>query len=147
MATVSIKFDGGKELLGALNQLSARLSKKLLMEALTEAAEPLRDRMEVNAPVSAEAPHLRDVIVIRPARGLDVRETAVAVGATKAGFYGSLQEFGTAHHAAQPWARPAFEATHQECLRVLSDVLWRELAGRGISRGMATADMTVEGEV
>jgi hypothetical protein len=68
------------------------------------------------------------------------------VGATRGGFYGSFQEFGTAHHAPQPWARPAFDATHQTSLRVFADALWRELAGRGIQRGSSSVEVPVEGE-
>jgi HK97 gp10 family phage protein len=144
--TTSLRFEGGKALATALSGLSARVSKKLVLEALHEAAEPMRDRMEANAPVSAEAPHLRDVIVVRTSRGKDAKESAVAVGATRGGFYGSFQEFGTAHHAPQPWARPAFDATHQTSLRVFADALWRELAGRGIQRGSSSVDVPVEGE-
>jgi HK97 gp10 family phage protein len=143
----SFRMDGGKELVKALNQLSHRVSKKILLESLHEAAEPIRKRMEQNAPVSPEAPHLRDVMVIRTSRGEDARETAVAVGPTRAGFYGSFQEFGTAHHAPQPWARPAWEATSGQALQILGAAIWRELAGRGISRGMATATVPVEDEV
>jgi HK97 gp10 family phage protein len=74
------------------------------------------------------------MMVVSNARGFDLNEQGVAVGPTKAGFYGSFQEFGTAHHAAQPFARPAFDLTAQQSLQILVAVMWRELARRGISR-------------
>jgi HK97 gp10 family phage protein len=147
---VTLRFEGGQQLAAALKGLPSRVSKRMLLEALRQAAEPLRDRMEQNAPVGPDAPHLRDMVVVGPSRGQDAREAAVAVGATRAGFYGSFQEFGTAHHAAQPWARPAFDATYQQVLRALADEIWIELSARGIRRpsgGDGFDGVAVEGEV
>lgn len=140
-----LKFEGGKELAAALAQLPARVSRRFLLESLEESAEPMRDRMESLAPRSPDAPHLRDQMVISRARTEDAREAAVVVGPTKRGFYGSFQEFGTAHHAPQPFARPAFDQTFAISLQILSQALWRELASKGISR-TATAEAVVEGE-
>jgi HK97 gp10 family phage protein len=127
----TFRFEGGRELAAEFNRLSKRLSKQVLTEALKEGAEPMRKRMEMNAPVGPDAPHLRDAMVISTSRGQDAQEAAVAVGATRGAFYGSFQEFGTAHHAPQPWARPAFDQTHQESLAIFAKAAWRSLAARG----------------
>lgn len=143
---MTLRFEGGVALAHALDRLSKRVSARVRLEALKEVAEPMRDRMEVRAPVGPDAPHLRDRMVIGASRGQDAKETAVAVGATRGGYYGSFQEFGTSEHAAQPWARPAFDETWRQALSDLSGVLWRELAGRGIQRPMAVDEGPVAGE-
>lgn len=145
----SMRLEGGSDLAKALSGLSARVSTRLVRESLEEAAEPMRDRMEQLAPVGDPPTHLKDQIVIsRTKDGLtDARETAVAVGPSKRAFYGSFQELGTAHHAAQPFAAPAFDQTWNQSLAIFSEALWRELAGRGIRRGMIEAPTAVEGEV
>lgn len=140
MSTGAIKmrwhFEGGKELAANLETLSKALSRKIQREALMEAAEPMRSRMSELAPRSntSSAVHLADDIVIAPARGQDQQEVAVAVGPSPQTFYGSFQEFGTARHEAQPFARPAFDEEVDEALDILAAALWRELAARGISR-------------
>lgn len=143
---MSLTMHGGKDLAKALDALSAKVSKRLLIEALTEAAEPMRQSMARHAPVDPGKPDLRDTMTINRSRGEDVREAAVAVGPSKAGWYGSFQEFGTKHHGAQPFVRPAFDETAQQCLNVLGEVLWRELAGRGVHRPTVIAEGPVIGE-
>ena len=140
-----MRFDGGADLARNLAQLSTRLSRKIQREALEEAAEPMRRRMDLGAPRSDDAPHAADTMTISNARGQDAREVAVAVGPSKAGFYLSFQELGTAHNPAQPFARPAFDEVSPQSLRILSAALWREMAGRGIARSVS-APTTVQGE-
>lgn len=146
----SLTFGGGKQLAAALGELPARVSKRLLLASLAEASEPLRLEMEQRAP--RESGQLSEAMVVRPARTRDQRETAVAVGASRRGYYGSFQEFGTAHVTPQPWARPAFEATWRTCLKILSDALWTRIAAkrdRGEAGGFSSVSSasTLEGEV
>jgi HK97 gp10 family phage protein len=145
---VKMTFTWDGQALGkALEQLRPRVAKRVQREALAEAAEPLQKRMEQLAPRGdPKSPNLGREIVIAHVRGVDVQETTVAVGPSRRAFYGGFQEFGTAHHAAQPFARPAFDAVAPESLRILSAVMWRELAGRGVSRS-GTAPSVVGGEV
>ena len=145
----SARLEGGADLAKALSQLSARVSTRLLRESLVESAEPMQERMSELAPFDPEDPptHLREEIVVQVIRGEDRREVAVAVGPSKRAFYGGLQEFGTAHHAAQPFARPAFDQTWLQSMQILSSSLWRELAGRGINRPTVSAPTTVQDEV
>lgn len=42
-------------------------------------------------------------------------------------FYGLFQEFGTAHHAAQPFMRPAFEQSKEQALIEMTDSLRRRI--------------------
>lgn len=139
------EFTGGQELQKALDSLPARVSKRFQLEALEHAAEPMRRQMEMLAPVEPGKPDLRDTIVISRARGVDAKETLVAVGPSRKGWYGSFQEFGTAHHAPQPFVRPAFAQKAGEAMRRLAADIWVSLAGRGIQR-TSTANVVVMGE-
>jgi HK97 gp10 family phage protein len=137
-----LKFEGGEALAKALGSLSQGVSRRIQREVLKDAAEPMRREMAILAPHEPGAPDLRDSMTISSARGEDEQEVAVAVGPSKAGFYGSFQEFGTAHHSAQPFARPAFDAKASESLRLIGQGLWRELAAKGVGRAR-----TVEGPI
>jgi HK97 gp10 family phage protein len=134
---VTVRFEGGAELAAALRKLSTRISRRIAHECLVEAAEPMRRRMSSLAPHEPGKPDLRDTIVISRARGEDAQESAVAVGPSKFGFYGSFLEFGTKQMAAQPFARPAFDQTHEQSLQILGAACWRELAARGVSRSIS----------
>ncbi len=129
-----VSVAGDKDLMKALNALGERLKKQHLQDALEDAAEPIRARMEALAPTGDEAPHIKDHIGISPAtkvEGVRLHEdqAAVAIGPTKGFFYGWFLEFGTAHMPAQPFVRPAFDAEHQGALRRLAGVIWNRLKG------------------
>ena len=49
------------------------------------------------------------------------------VGPTKRAGQGMLQEFGTAHHAAQPFMRPTWDAYGAEAGVVMRDALANEI--------------------
>jgi len=143
---ISVKFEGGKELIAALNTLSKAMSKRVLIEGLKDAAEPMRRRMALMAPKGdPEGVNLRESIAVMTSRGQDAQEAAVAVGPTRSAFYGSFQEFGTSHHAAQPFARPAFDYEKDNSLQILAKALWRELAARGVNKGTVVSDGPISG--
>jgi len=140
MAMMSQAFEGGAAMVRNLEKLAQPMQRQIKIDALKAAAEPMRDRMELLAPVSFEGdPHLADNIIIGTlterqleARGRD-SETVIEVGPAggKTGndfFYGFFLEYGTAHMPPQPFARPAFDQTAQQALDILSDELWFAIA-------------------
>lgn len=144
------RFEGGRELEAALSQLSTRLSRKIVTEVLHEAAEPLRMDARRMAPHAPGEPDLRDHIETMTGRAGErsygtFTGPLVAVGPTKGFFYGFFQEFGTRHHGAQPFMRPAFDANVPKALDILSRGLWRELAARGMGVRSQTVDAPIEG--
>lgn len=141
----TLSFEGSAELQKALEQLPARVSKRFQLEALEHAAVPMKRSMEMKAPHEPGKPDLKDSITISRTKGEDRQEMAVAVGPSRAGWYGSFQEFGTAHHAPQPFVRPAFEEQAGAALQRLSADIWASLAGRGIQRSV-TVPTAVIGE-
>lgn len=145
MAAVSVKWEGGTELLKALQQLPLRVGKRFQREALVHAAEPMARAMSRYAPRgNPHPPNLKDEILIRNSRGKDAQETAIAVGPSTRAFYGGLQELGTAHHPAQPFARPAFDEKSGEALRRFADDVWASLASRKIFRPTAIGEAVSE---
>lgn len=147
---VTMKFEGGAELAKALEGLSARVSKRMLREALEDAAEPMRRSMAAMAPREPGAPDLADHIVISTARvkkvaGDESQSAAVAVGPAREFYYGLFQEFGTSFHGAQPFVRPAFDGAVSRTISEMARALWTALAARGISRS-ATSDAPIQGE-
>jgi HK97 gp10 family phage protein len=142
---MGLTFEGGPALAKALASLSQGVSRRIQREVLREAAEPMRREMAVLAPHEPGAPDLRESMTISPAKGEDEQEVAVAVGPSRKAFYGSFQEFGTAHHGAQPFARPAFDSKVSTSLDLIGKGLWRELAGKGIGRAR-TIQTPVQGE-
>jgi HK97 gp10 family phage protein len=145
---VKMRFEGGAELAKAFQQLTTRVSKSTLRNALEDAAEPMRRRMSEMAPREPGAPDMADNIVISTARTKSfegVQSAAVAIGPEKRFFYGFFQEFGTVHHGAQPFVRPAFDGGVTRALSDIARSLWTALASRGISRS-STLDTDVEGE-
>lgn len=133
---VSVAFEGGAELAQALDRLSVRISKSIMRDALLEAGEPMRRTAARFAPYEPGAPDLKANIGIAAIRGDDM--ATVAIGPTRGFFYGLFQEYGTSRHGAQPFMRPAFDMEAPRALDLLGRALWRELAGRGVSRRVTT---------
>lgn len=130
-----LKFElqGASEFKRLLDELPGRASKQVQREILEHAAEPMRQDMEDTVAYEPGKPDIRDDMVISTARGQDSKETAVAVGPNRRGFYGSFLEFGTAHMAAQPFARPAFDRNYGQALEIMRDEIWFALK-HGIDR-------------
>lgn len=147
----TMEFSGGQELAAQLAQLPFALSLSIRIEALKKAAEPIRSRAESLAPRSGESKrHLQDNIVIQAVTRVGSTEGGrweqkegeawVAVGPKKAFFYGIFQEYGTVHHRAQPFMRPAFDGGGPAALPILGEELWKAIQASlpgSFSTGMA----------
>jgi HK97 gp10 family phage protein len=145
---IAMRLEGVSELVQAFDGLPKRLTNRALYELLTDAAEPMRASMASFAPREPGAPDIADNIVIsKTRRKADVRdgqEVAVAIGPSKGFFYGFFQEFGTVHHGAQPFARPAFDSEWETALEIIRTDLWTILAGHGIHRPTVNAPTSVQ---
>lgn len=134
---MKVRFEGGAELARELNALPLRVSKSFRRAALVAGAEPIRQNMAQMAPREPGAPDLADNIVISNAKADGLQDndlaTAVAVGPEKKFYYGYMQEFGTIHHGAHPFARPGFDAGVTSALAIISKATWMALAKRGVT--------------
>jgi HK97 gp10 family phage protein len=129
---VTMKVEGAEKLAKSLETLSARVSRKVLMDALRAGAEHVRAAASRFAPREPGAPDLAENIGVSNARP-DSGNAAVAIGPTKHFFYGKFQEDGTTRHGAQPFMRPAFDSEIQNALRTIRNRVWESLAKRGVS--------------
>lgn len=127
------QLEGASEFAKLLEALPGRASKQVQREILEHAAEPMRKDMADTVAYEPGKPDIRDHMATATARGEDANETAVAVGPTKEGFYGSFLELGTAHMAPQPFARPAFDRNVDGSLEIIGDEIWFALK-HGIDR-------------
>ena len=90
-------------------------------EGLKVAGEPMRQAASANAPKGATG---------RLAEGIKLIKTdkhEVSVGPDR--YYGYFQEFGTKHHAAQPFLRPAYEQERQPTVSRFSEFMKRIIEG------------------
>lgn len=147
---ITMRFEGGQELERALGQLSLRLGKKILNEALREGAEPIRKAAAAKAPRSSDSEHIAENIGISNARPQQLEDrgdiaAAINIGPVKGFAYGLPLEIGTVKAPAQPFMRPAFDTQVDRALKIIGDAAWRELAGKGIGR-FSTVATPIESE-
>lgn len=130
-------MEGFSELEAELEKLTSAAGKGALRRALKKSAEPLAEKMR--AAVPRDDNDLAESIAVSTKlsprqRGLHrklVRDDKASVEM----FVGAgplpqahLQEFGTIHHAPQPWARPAWDNDQHAMLARLKDELWAEVS-------------------
>lgn len=135
----SHRMTGYDELLQTFRRMSETVQRDVSVDALKDAAEPMRAEAAALAPRSKGAgPHMADHIVVAEtgfgiSDGPDV--STVAVGPTKEFFYAEFQERGTAHHPAHPFMRPAFDTQQGAVKKRLADAFRRALhAAIGVVR-------------
>lgn len=114
---IGVTVGGHVELAKRLEALSSKMRRQTLLTALRVAGLPILRMMEQLAPFDTEGPppHLKFEMGMQPLRSLDgVRtgdtDAALAIGPSAQLRYEGFQEFGTAHHLPQPFARPAWDA-------------------------------------
>ena len=119
------RLEGARETERALRRLPRQVQGRIEMNALRQGAKPIREAAQDRAP--KDTGELEEEIIVRGRRRQG--ETVVRIGPSKKAFQGMLQEFGTEHHPAQPWLRPAFDEKVAEALDRIGEFL-----GRGIER-------------
>jgi len=131
---ISVKVEGADKLMKALNELPTRVSRNVQREALKAGGELIRQHAASIAPREPGRPDLADNIGMAVAR-LEDGSVGLAIGPGPSFFYGYFQEFGTRHHKAQPFMRPAWDAEQAKALKVISAEMWTALIRRGAGSG------------
>lgn len=141
MARTVVRIDGLAELNRALGELPKATGKSVLLRVLREAGEPIAAAMRARAP-SDPTDKLPD---IKPSIGVGTKLSARQAKLHKKMFrndkaaaemfagvfripHAHLQEWGTVRHAAQPFARPAWDATKDQALDIVVSGLGEEIA-------------------
>lgn len=113
---------GMDEFKGKLEQLELTVRRQLLIDAAKAGAKILLEEARRRAPTDTGA--LAAGMTLRVSGGeSDIYEATVDVGPSKKTWYGFMQEFGTKHHAAQPFLGPALEASRDQIISAMKDKL------------------------
>lgn len=133
MTKVTVKIEGLREIDRALGQLPKSTAKAALRRVLKEAGEPMARAARSKAPI--EDYHLHESIDVSTRlnsrqRGLHREQGGRAfqemfVGTNNPA--GVQQEFGNERHGPQPFMRPAWDATKQQTLDMIANLLWGEI--------------------
>src|SRR5688500_7814828 len=114
---MGMRIEGGAELAAKLRAMPERVSRRVQREALTIAAEPIREHAASIAPRRPGAPDLAEHIVISNARSQE-GGVAIAVGPSteqrsdqdrRYDVQGVFVEYGTNDTPAQAFLRPALD--------------------------------------
>ena len=131
--TITVKVAGLKEVQAALRALPNATAKNIMRRVLLKRAGPVAEAARALVPVHEG--HLRNSIHVstrltRRQRGRhrkvdrDDVEVFVGPGSDPAAH---LQEFGSSHHAAQPFMRPAWDRTKDDLLEGVGADMWAEI--------------------
>lgn len=132
----TMKIEGFKELEKELEQLSKAMGRGVLRRALMKAAKPMAERMEQLAPrdegTLAESITASTKLTKRQQRKhrrmFKDERASVEVFVGAGGLTQAItQEFGTPHHAPQPFVRPAWDAESKPTLERLKGEIRQEL--------------------
>ncbi len=126
------KFEGGAQLIRALDDIKRSTARRKMIGILKAAAEPVRLNMARFAPRgTAWGVHLADSMVITTIRSTTAalatagpEDVTVAVGPTKDKFYGFFLQYGTIHIGPQPFASEGLEAGTKPAFRILAAGFW-----------------------
>jgi HK97 gp10 family phage protein len=136
----TVKLEGLREVKAALQRLRATTETSIIKQVLSARAEPIAETARRLAPV--EHGDLRDGIVVSDRltarqRGLHQKrgpnEVEVFVGAGPHP-QAHLQEFGTSHHPAQPFMRPAWDQHKEKALEGIVADFWAAIK-KALARG------------
>lgn len=131
--TVTVKVEGLRELDRTLGELPKATAKSTLRRVLKEAGEPIARAARDRAP--RHDLHLYESIDVstrlnRRQRSLHKDQSSptfqeMFVGTNNPA--GVQQEFGNERHGAQPFMRPAWDATKRQALHIIENLLWTEI--------------------
>ena len=109
-----VKVSGLEDLVATLREHGHDVRAGLEMVGRS-GAEVLRAEMSKRAPVRTG--YLREHIGIGDAKIDEAKgQITIPVGPNNKAFYGLFQEFGTRHHPAQPFMRPAADESQAQVL-------------------------------
>ena len=137
---VTVKLEGLREVKATLQRLRATTETSIIKQVLSARAEPIAETARRLAPV--EHGDLQGGIVVSDRltarqRGLHQKrgpnEVEVFVGAGPHP-QAHLQEFGTSHHPAQPFMRPAWDQHKEKALEGIVADFWAAIK-KALARG------------
>ena len=142
---VTVKIEGLREVDAALGQLGKATGRNVMRRVAIKRLQPIADEMKANAPVDQS--DLRDSIIVttkNPKRNRKRSEVEAHAGPGRHP-QAHLQEFGTAHHAPQPFARPAWDGGKDALLEGVADDFWTEIGKAAARQAKKAARLAARG--
>ena len=135
MASQTFRVEGLAELKDALAELPKATGANVLRRALLKAGKPIEQAARSMAPVATGALALSISTVpaspskmTRTGKAAYDKQSKVEVLVEAGPVPQAItQEFGTVHHAAHPFMRPAWEANKFRALEDIKSELWNEI--------------------
>lgn len=131
MARQVIRVEGLRELERALAELPRKTGKNVLKRTLMKAGEPIEKDAAQRAPElvgTLKRSVTTSQKLTRRQKKAHTKESAVEVFVGAGGLpQAHLQEFGAAHHAPQPFLRPAFDSNKMRALETIKTDLAAEI--------------------
>ena len=121
MTQPALSISGLDELKRKLIAVANKTRGKFVVSALAAGAAEVLEEAQRLAPF--DTGELAQDIQTRVAKRSSTM-AVVLVGNTRRIYYAHMQEFGTAHHAAQPYLRPAFDAKKVKAFETIGAVFW-----------------------
>jgi HK97 gp10 family phage protein len=170
---VTVKVEGLRGIKDALAELPKATGKNVMLRVLKQHAEPIADAARQLAPVD-QGDLKRSIRVLARKAGGDAGKAAFAEamrsGASRAEAgqaaraanrsaknavevaigpgrhpQAIMQEFGTHHHAAQPFMRPAWDRYREELLPSIGKAMWDEIEAAVSRRARKLAKAAAKG--
>lgn len=126
-AVIDISIFGDKQLSAKLSAMVPKVQKKITRQALRQGAKRVRDEARRLAPVDSGA--LKKSLKVRAAKnlrrgsfGLSVltgTRAELGISPEAKFYYPAVLEYGGRGHEAQPYLRPAMDATRAEVLGLI----------------------------
>jgi HK97 gp10 family phage protein len=123
-ASVTVQWTGAKELEAKLRDMGPKIAQRLGDKALRKGASLIVSDAKSRAPVGFTKKLRKSITAITNNRGVDADQRRVTIGfrmptSRRAHF----QEFGTVKQAAQPFIRPALDASGGPALDLMGVTL------------------------
>lgn len=132
-----VHIEGYEDLRRKFRQLSAGMQKTALRSMLRSAATPVLKEAVRLAPTDEF--DLKEAIAMTVSVKQTEASAAVGVKRKQAGAparYAHLQEFGTVHHRAQPFLRPALDNRKGEAIQAFADAVKKQINRLALKAGI-----------
>lgn len=107
----------GDSLIKALGQFPGNIQKNVMVGAIRASANVVRDRAREIVPIDTGTLKKSIRSIQRKAKQGEVMFSVTpSKGGKNSGWYAHFIEFGTSKQVAQPFLRPAFEQSQDDCL-------------------------------
>ena len=142
---VKVSVEGLREVDAALGELGKATGRNVMRRVALARLEPIAEEMRRLVPV--DSGDLKDGISVttkNPRRNRKRSEVEAHAGPGRHP-QAHLQEFGTAHHAPQPFARPAWDGGKDALLEGIADDFWTEIEKAAARQAKKAARLAARG--